>query len=84
MRIVLAPVSLLIVFVCTIAVISQASGSAESEIQSVMAEARNASLEGDSAKIAALMTDDYLQTDISGHVQDKATWFKEYFNPSLS
>jgi uncharacterized protein (TIGR02246 family) len=81
MRIVLATVSLLIVFVCTIVMISQASGSAESEIQSVMGEARNASLEGDSAKIAALMTDDYLQTDISGHVQDKATWFKEYFNP---
>ena len=81
MRIVLSPVSLLIAFVCTIAAMSQASDSAETEIQSVMAEARKASLEGDSARIAALMTDDYVQTDISGHVQDKATWFKEYFNP---
>jgi len=36
---------------------------------------------GDAGKIASSMTADYLQTDISGHVQDKSTWFKEYFNP---
>ncbi len=81
MRIVVRPVFPLIAFVCAIAMLSQGSDSAEIEIRSVMAEARKASLEGDSAKIAALMTDDYLQTDISGHVQDKATWFKQYFNP---
>lgn len=36
---------------------------------------------GDSDASAALMTDEYLQTDISGRVQDKRTWFTEYFNP---
>ena len=76
-----AAASLLIAFVCAIALMSHAADSAEAEIRSVMAELRKASLEGDSAKIASLMTDDYLQTDISGHVQDKATWFKEYFDP---
>jgi len=61
MRIVLPAMSALIVFICAIAAPSQTSDLAETEIRSVMAEARKASLEGDSAKIAALMTDDYLQ-----------------------
>ena len=53
----------------------------ETELRVVMAERLEASLQGDSDKAASLMADEYLQTDISGHVQDKATWFKEYFNP---
>jgi uncharacterized protein (TIGR02246 family) len=59
----------------------QAADSAESEIRSVMTQIRTASLEGDANRVAGLMTDEYVQTDISGHVQDKRTWFKEYFNP---
>jgi hypothetical protein len=59
----------------------QATGSTENEIHSVMAQIRTASLAGDAVKVASLMTDEYLQTDISGQVQDKQTWFKEYFNP---
>ncbi len=55
--------------------------SAEAELRATMAERHKASLEGDTEKIAASMTDDYLQTDISGFVQDKGTWLKEYFNP---
>jgi hypothetical protein len=46
-----------------------------------MAQIRTASLEGDSERVSSLMTDEYLQTDISGHVQDKQTWLREYFNP---
>jgi hypothetical protein len=46
-----------------------------------MAQIRTASLEGDSDKVSSLMADEYLQTDISGHVQDKQTWLREYFNP---
>ena len=46
-----------------------------------MAGRLKASLEGDSDKVASLLADEYVQTDISGHVQDKPTWFKEYFNP---
>ena len=57
------------------------SDSAEAEIRAAIAERLKASLEGDSDKVASLLADEYLQTDISGHVQDKATWFKEYFNP---
>jgi ketosteroid isomerase-like protein len=55
--------------------------SAEAELRATMAERHKASLEGDTEKIAASMTDDYLQTDISGFVQDKGTWLKEYFSP---
>ena len=54
---------------------------AENEIRATMEQMREASLAGDSARISHLMADDYLQTDISGHVQDKATWMKEYFKP---
>jgi ketosteroid isomerase-like protein len=46
-----------------------------------MAERRKASLEGDSEKVASSIADDYLQTDISGYVQDKTTWLNEYFKP---
>lgn len=55
--------------------------SAESELRNLMAERRKASVEGDTAKIAASMTEDYVQTDISGYRQDKTTWLKEYFKP---
>ncbi len=55
--------------------------SSEAELRALMAERRQASLEGDSEKIANSMVDDYLQTDISGYVQDKTTWLHEYFNP---
>ena len=59
----------------------QANNSAEAELRAVMAERHKASLEGDSEKIAASITDDYLQTDISGFVQNKDTWLKQYFIP---
>ena len=60
---------------------ARAADSVESELRAVMAERHKASLEGDSSKASSLMADEYIQTDISGHVQDKATWFKEYFDP---
>jgi hypothetical protein len=55
--------------------------STEAELRAVMFERRQASLEGDSEKIASSMADQYLQTDISGYVQDKAAWLNEYFRP---
>ena len=55
--------------------------SAEAELRAAMAERRKASLEGGSEKIASSMADEYLQTDISGYVQDKTTWLNEYFKP---
>jgi len=57
------------------------NGSAEAELRAVMAERRTASLDGDTEKIAASMTDDYLQTDINGFVQDKTAWLNQYFIP---
>ncbi|HTK94430.1 MAG TPA: nuclear transport factor 2 family protein [Terriglobales bacterium] len=46
-----------------------------------MSERVQASLAGDTERVAAFLSDDYLQTDISGHIQDKTTWLKEYFIP---
>ena len=39
-------------------------------MRAAMAERLKASIEGDTERIASSMTDDYLQTDISGYVQD--------------
>lgn len=65
--------------------LSQSPGSSsEAELRALMAERRQASLEGDSDRIASSMVDDYLQTDVSGYVQDKTTWLNEYFNPLAS
>jgi ketosteroid isomerase-like protein len=55
--------------------------SAEADLRATIAELRTASVEGDTQKIVASMTDDYLQTDISGVVQNKDTWLKNYFIP---
>ena len=55
--------------------------SKEAEVRALMAERRKASLEGDTEKIANSLADDYLQTDISGYVQDKTSWLNEYFKP---
>jgi len=57
------------------------NGSAETELRAFMAELRKASIEGDVDTIANSMTDDYVQTDINGYRQDKATWLNEYFKP---
>ena len=77
MRRAILSVCLLLLFLTTV----RATDSSEAELRAVRAERLKASLEGDSSKAASLMTDEYIQTDISGHVQDKATWFKEYFDP---
>ena len=55
--------------------------SAEEQLRAQMMERRAASLDGDTEKVASSLTDDYLQTDVSGHLQDKATWLREYFIP---
>jgi len=38
-------------------------------------------LAGDSETVERLTADDYVQTDISGYVQDKGAWLNEYFRP---
>jgi hypothetical protein len=59
----------------------ETASSSEAELRAMMADRHKASLEGDTGKIAASMTDDYLQTDISGFVQNKDAWLKQYFVP---
>ena len=58
-----------------------ADRSAEADLRATIAELRTASMEGDTQKVVASMTDDYLQTDISGLVQNKDTWLTNYFIP---
>ena len=65
--------------VCVLPLLAQPNP--EDELRAVMAERVKASLSGDTEAVSKFMADDYLQTDIFGHVQDKATWLKEYFIP---
>lgn len=46
-----------------------------------MASVQKASLGGDTNAVSSLLTDDYIQTDIGGLVQDKTMWLNEYFIP---
>jgi hypothetical protein len=81
MKTILALLLTLSVFPTARLLAEQANSSAEAELRVSMAERHKASLEGDTEKIAASITDDYLQTDISGFVQNKDTWLKQYFIP---
>jgi len=53
----------------------------EAGLRAAMAELRKASLAGDTERVANLMADEYLQTNVSGQVQDKSAWLAEYFKP---
>ena len=46
-----------------------------------MAKVLKAGVAGDTQTVSGLLTDDYIQTDIAGHVQNKTTWLNEYFIP---
>jgi uncharacterized protein (TIGR02246 family) len=59
----------------------KAKSSAQAELRDAMAELRKASLAGDTERVASLIADDYLQTNVSGQVQDKSAWLAEYFKP---
>ncbi|WP_162601903.1 nuclear transport factor 2 family protein [Occallatibacter savannae] len=63
---------------------AQSGMSAEAELRAVMAQIKTAALQGDAETTASLMTNEYLQTDISGYVQNKEEWFDDYFNPIAS
>jgi ketosteroid isomerase-like protein len=54
---------------------------AEAEVLAAMTEREKVFVAGDENAVARSMADDYLQTDAVGHVQDKATWLKGYFEP---
>lgn len=51
------------------------------ELRNAMDERHKAMIAGDTATVERLTADEYVQTDISGYVQDKSTWLNEYFRP---
>src|SRR5262249_49245377 len=51
------------------------------ELRSAMERRRQASMSGHAEAVAASMMHDYMQTDVSGYVQDKQAWLDEYFLP---
>ena len=55
--------------------------SAKAEVLAALAERDKSFVTGDETKVAQLMSEDYLQTDVSGHVQDKQAWLNEYYRP---
>jgi len=55
--------------------------TAEAELRAVMATLHKAALEGDTEKTTSLMTDQYVQTDTSGHFQEKTEWLNTYSKP---
>jgi len=55
--------------------------SAKAEVLAALAERDKAFVAGNETKMRQIMWEDYLQTDVSGNVQDKQAWLKEYFGP---
>jgi hypothetical protein len=77
------PHVLLLIVCCAPALVGQTE-STEPKVSHIMAaftQRLKARREGDTETIARMMTDEYVQTDISGYVQDKTTWLNEYFRP---
>jgi ketosteroid isomerase-like protein len=57
------------------------ASSVERDLRSAMDERHKAMLAGDTDVVARLTAEEYVQTDISGYVQDKSAWLNEYFRP---
>ena len=55
--------------------------SAERDLRLAIADRHKAMLAGDTDSVERLTADEYVQTDIFGHVQDKSVWLNEYFRP---
>ena len=57
--------------------------STETEVLAAVAELDKAFVAGDLAKVEQIHSGDYLQTNVRGQVQDRETWFSEYFRPMV-
>lgn len=55
--------------------------SAKAEVLAALAERDKAFVAGDETKVAEFMSEDYLQTDVAGNIQDKQAWLNEYYRP---
>ena len=57
---------------CGLVQTAAGQSSAKAEVLAALAERDKAFVAGDETKVAQVMSEDYLQTDVSGHVQDQA------------
>ena len=55
--------------------------SAKAEVLAALVELDKTFVAGDETKLGQFKSEDYLQTSVSGRVQDKEAWFNEYFRP---
>ncbi len=74
-------IAIVLLVCCSRPALTAQGDPALTELRTVVADRVKANVTGDSETIASAMTPDSVQTDISGYVQDKATWMKEYFIP---
>ena len=61
--------------------IAARQSSAEAEVLAALTERDKAFVAGDETKVAQFMSEDYLQTDVAGKIQDKQAWLNEYYRP---
>ena len=66
---------------CGMVQTAAAQSSAKAEVLAALAERDKAFVAGDETKVAQFMSEDYLQTDVSGNIQDKQAWLTEYYRP---
>jgi uncharacterized protein DUF4440 len=66
---------------CVMVPIAAGQSSAKDEVLAALAGRDKAFVAGDETKMAQIMSEDYLQTDVAGHVQDKQAWLNEYYRP---
>jgi ketosteroid isomerase-like protein len=71
----------LLIFSSLAAQTSARESSSQADLRKSMAERTKANIEGDTETIERLMADDYVQTDVLGHVQNKSEWLNQYFKP---
>ena len=66
---------------CGLVQTAAGQSSGKDEVLAAFVERDKAFVAGDESKVAQVLSEDYLQTDVSGHVQDKQAWLNEYFRP---
>ena len=71
-------VLLMSAILCGLVQTAAGQSSAKDEVLAACVERDKAFVAGDETKVAQVMSEDYLQTDVSGHIQDKQAWLNEY------
>jgi len=60
---------------------AESASAAKAEVLAALAERDKAFVAGDETTVAQSMSEDYLQTDVNGKIQDKQAWLNEYYRP---